>query len=260
MASVHTLFRRLQTVGKGAYGSVHKAIHIPSGNVVALKIINFDEKSAEAYVDVQDIQREVALLTELRDAPNITKYYGCYLDGPRVWIVMEFAQGGSVYSLMKASPGGCIEEKYATVVTREVLLGLSYLHKSNIIHRDIKAANVLITASGKVVLCDFGVAARLATSSSKRNTMMGTLLWMAPEVVATTPAYDTKADIWSLGIMIHEMIKGAPPHANMTDVSKAIDMIARAPPPRLSETDGSRDMKEFVSSCLKERSSEVRIS
>lgn len=256
MSSVHALFRRLETIGKGAYGSVHKAVHISSGNVVALKIINFDEKNAEAYVDVQDIQREVALLTELRDAPNITKYYGCYLDGPRIWIVMEYAQGGSVYSLMKASPGGCIEEKYATVITREVLLGLSYLHKSNIIHRDIKAANVLITAIGKVVLCDFGVAARLATSSSKRNTMMGTLLWMAPEVVATTPLYDTKADIWSLGIMIHEMIKGAPPHANNTDVSKTIDLISRNPPPRLSEADGSREMKDFVSFCLKERPSE----
>lgn len=257
MSSVHSLFRRLQTVGRGSYGSVHRAIHIPTGNVVALKIINFDEKSAEAYVDVQDIQREVALLTELRDAPNITKYYGCYLDGPRVWIAMEYAQGGSVYSLMKASPGGCIEEKYAAVIVREVIIGLAYLHKSNIIHRDIKAANILVTAVGKVMLCDFGVAARLATASSKRNTMMGTLLWMAPEVVASIPAYDTKADIWSLGIMVHEMIKGVPPHSTVTDVSKALDIIARAAPPRLGESDGSRDMREFMAFCLKERPSEV---
>src|SRR5882762_8292580 len=124
--SVHQLYRRLETVGKGAYGSVHKGIHIPSGSVVALKIINLDTEDD----DVVDIQREVALLTRLRDGPNITKYYGCHLDGPRVWIVMEFAQGGSVFSLMKASPECCLEEKYVVVIVREVLVGLNYLHKS----------------------------------------------------------------------------------------------------------------------------------
>ena len=97
--SVHQLFQRLETVGKGAYGSVHKGKHIPSGNIVALKIINLDTPDD----DVGDIQREVSLLSQLRDAPNITKYFGCFMDGPRVWIVMEFAQAGSVLSLMKAS-------------------------------------------------------------------------------------------------------------------------------------------------------------
>uniref|UniRef100_A0A0W0FZX5 non-specific serine/threonine protein kinase n=1 Tax=Moniliophthora roreri TaxID=221103 RepID=A0A0W0FZX5_MONRR len=199
--SVHQLYKRLETVGKGAYGSVSKGIHIPTGNVVALKIINLDTPDD----DVGDIQREVALLTQLRDAPNITKYYGCYMDGPRVWIVMEFAQGGSVLSLMKASKDGCIEEKYASIIIREVLVGLSYLHKVPVIHRDMKAANILVTASGKVMICDFGVSALLATTSSKRNTLTGTPYWMAPEVLQATPAYDTKADIWSLGIMIYEM-------------------------------------------------------
>src|ERR1700761_3425411 len=189
--SVHQLYKRLETVGKGAYGSVHKGVD-RAGNIVALKIINLDIESD----DVGDIQREVALLTQLRDGPNITKYYGCYLDGPRVWIVMEFAQGGSVYSLMQSSPDNCLEEKYVVVIVREVLTGLNYLHKSNVIHRDIKAANVLVTASGKVMICDFGVSALLATTNSKRNTFVGTPYWMAPEVAQPVPAYDTKADIW----------------------------------------------------------------
>ncbi|KAF7321282.1 STE/STE20/YSK protein kinase [Mycena kentingensis (nom. inval.)] len=249
--SVHQLYRRLETVGRGAYGSVHKGVELATGRVVALKIINLDIESD----DVGDIQREVALLTQLRDAPNITQYYGCYLDGPRVWIVMEFAQGGSALSLMKASKDGCLEEKYVSVMIREVLVGLNYLHKVPVIHRDIKAANVLVTVTGKVLICDFGVSALLTVTGSKRNTMTGTPYWMAPEVVQTVPAYDTKADIWSLGIMIYEMIKGSPPHSNL-EPFKVMDLIPRVKPPRLSDTEGSKDMRDFMAHCLKESPNE----
>ncbi|KAJ7783031.1 Pkinase-domain-containing protein [Mycena metata] len=248
--SVHQLYRRLETVGKGAYGSVHKGVD-RAGNIVGLKIINLDIESD----DVGDIQREVALLTQLRDAPNITQYYGCYMDGPRVWIVMEFAEGGSALALMKASKDGCLEEKYVNVMIREVLIALAYLHKVPVIHRDIKAANVLVAATGKVMICDFGVSALLTTAGSKRNTMTGTPYWMAPEVVQTVPAYDTKADIWSLGIMIYEMIKGSPPHSNL-EPFKVMDLIPRVKPPRLQETEGSKDMRDFMANCLKESPSE----
>ncbi|KAG6865846.1 hypothetical protein C0991_011178 [Blastosporella zonata] len=252
-SSVHQLYRRIETIGKGAYGSVHKGEHIPSGNVVALKIINLDDKSGSD--DVGDIQREVALLTQLRDAPNITKYYGCYMDGPRVWIVMEFAQGGSVLSLMKASPNGCLEERYVSVIVREVLVGLSYLHKVPIIHRDIKAANILVTATGKVVICDFGVSALLATSSSKRNTLTGTPHWMAPELLQNLPVYDTKADIWSLGIVVYEMIKGTPPHNTLENI-KVMDLIPKAKPPRLGDSEAGKDLRDFMAMCLRESPAE----
>ncbi|KAG6333564.1 hypothetical protein ID866_5526 [Astraeus odoratus] len=247
-ANVHQLFRRLETVGKGAYGSVHKGIHVPSGNIVALKIINLDT----ADDDVEAIQREVALLTQLRDAPNVTKYYGCYLDGPRVWIAMEFAQGGSVRTLMQTLTDGVLEERFIVVIIREVLVGLSYLHKSAIIHRDIKAANILITAAGKVMICDFGVSALSASTTSKRNTLMGTPNWMAPEVAQPTPVYDSKADIWSLGILVYEMAKGAPPHSDLRDAIKVMQLITRAKPPRLGDGDGSKDMRDFVFHCLRE--------
>ncbi|KAF8844261.1 kinase-like protein [Paxillus ammoniavirescens] len=250
--TVHQLFRRLETVGKGAYGSVHKGVHIPTGNIVALKIINLDT----ADDDVEAIQREVALLTQLRDAPNVTKYYGCYLDGPRVWIAMEFAQGGSVRTLMQTSKDGVLEERFIVIITREVLVGLSYLHKSAIIHRDIKAANILITATGKVMICDFGVSALSATTTSKRNTLMGTPNWMAPEVAQPTPVYDCKADIWSLGIMVYEMAKGAPPHSDLRDAIKVMQLISKIKPPRLGEGEGSKDMRDFVSHCLRETPSD----
>ncbi|KAI0368280.1 Pkinase-domain-containing protein [Pilatotrama ljubarskyi] len=249
--SVHQLYQRLETIGKGAYGSVHKGRDLRTGEVVALKIINLDTEDD----DVGDIQREVALLTQLRDAPNVTKYYGCYMDGPRVWIVMEYAQGGSVRTLMKACKDGVLEEKYVAVITREVLNGLSYLHKSAIIHRDLKAANILITAVGKVMICDFGVSALLVTASSKRNTLVGTPHWMAPEV-AHASAYDTKADIWSLGIMIYEMIKGSAPNSHIVDQHKLIQLIPRMKPPRLAEGEGSKELRDFVAACLRESPSD----
>ncbi|CDO69195.1 hypothetical protein BN946_scf185042.g97 [Trametes cinnabarina] len=249
--SVHQLYQRLETIGKGAYGSVHKGRDLRTGEVVALKIINLDTEDD----DVGDIQREVALLTQLRDAPNVTKYYGCFMDGPRVWIVMEYAQGGSVRTLMKACKDGIVEEKYVAVITREVLNGLSYLHKSSIIHRDLKAANILITAAGKVMICDFGVSALLVTASSKRNTLVGTPHWMAPEV-AHASAYDTKADIWSLGIMIYEMIKGSAPNSHIVDQHKLIQLIPRMKPPRLAESDGSKELRDFVAACLRESPSD----
>ena len=95
---VTQIFRRLEMVGKGAYGSVHKGVHVSTGFIIALKIIDLDI----ADDDVEDIRKEVALLSQLRgaDRNNITSYYGCWLDGPRVWIAMDFAQGGSIRTLV----------------------------------------------------------------------------------------------------------------------------------------------------------------
>ena len=171
---------------------------------------------------------------------------------------MEYAQGGSVLALMKTSPDGCLEEKYVAIIVREVLIGLHHLHKSSIIHRDIKAANILISAVGKVMICDFGVSALLATASSKRNTLTGTPYWMAPEVVQSVPAYDTKADVWSLGIMIYEMAKGSPPHSHL-DKFQVMQLIPRTKPPRLVEREGGKDMRDFVSFCLRESPVEVSL-
>ncbi|EIN11301.1 kinase-like protein [Punctularia strigosozonata HHB-11173 SS5] len=270
--SVHQLYRRLETIGRGAYGSVHKGVHIPSGNVVALKIINFDDEGGGD--DVADIQREVsrpasdrnshqnvhkvALLAQLRDAPNITKYYGCHLDGPRLWIAMEYAQGGSVRTLMKACRDGILEEKFIVIIVREVLIALSYLHKAGVIHRDIKCANILITDRGNVMICDFGVSV-FSTGGNKRHTLIGTPMWMAPEVALgsqVVPTYDHKVDIWSLGITIYEMVKGMPPHAHVMDGFKVMNLIQKTKPPRLNEEDGSKDMRDFVSHCLREQATD----
>ncbi|KAI8393385.1 Pkinase-domain-containing protein [Radiomyces spectabilis] len=237
------LYTKLKRVGKGAYGSVYKGINNKTKQIVAIKVLNLDTEED----DVDDIQKEISLLSQLTLARsrNITPYYGSILNDTKLWIIMDYAAGGSVRTIMKSGP---IEEKYASVITREVLLALSYLHKNHIIHRDIKAANILLTAEGNVQLCDFGVAGQTSVSSLKRNTFVGTPYWMAPEVIREGASYDYKADIWSLGITVYEMIIGNPPLAHV-DPMRAVILIPKTKPPTMDDAH-STQLKDFIESCL----------
>ncbi|PWN30723.1 Pkinase-domain-containing protein, partial [Jaminaea rosea] len=244
-------FKKLELVGRGAYGAVYRGVHLASGSAVALKVVNLDTPDD----DVSDIQREVALLSQLREAEqkNVVRYWGCWLKGPELWIVMDYAEGGSVRTLMRTGP---IAEQYAVIIVRETLVALSYLHKAGVIHRDIKAANILLTNQGKILLCDFGVAASLVSTAAKRTTFVGTPYWMAPEVITTGKSYDQSADIWSLGITIYEMVTGNPPLADQEQM-RAIMLIPKNKPPRLpTDKDFSPPMRDFVSSCLNEEAKE----
>ncbi|KAK4684745.1 hypothetical protein P7C73_g5422, partial [Tremellales sp. Uapishka_1] len=245
------LYEKLEIAGKGAYGAVYRGRHIQTGHIVALKIINLDTEDD----DVGDIQKEVSLLQQLMSgitaAPNIIKYYASLMEGPRVWIVMEYAEGGSIHTLSRAQP---LKELHICLIVRELLLALAFLHKNGVIHRDIKAANILLTTSPlRILLCDFGVSALLPSSTSKRSTFVGTPYWMAPEVITEGRLYDSKADIWSLGITLLEMAYGEPPMSGQP-AARAVMLIGdknmRAP--RLEGTHWSKEMREFVIGCLNE--------
>ena len=143
---------------------------------------------------------------------------------------MEFVGGGSVRDAIKRRGGNLGSEVYIAIILREVLLGVSFLHQLGKIHRDIKCANILLNTDGEVKLADFGVAAQLSDSITRRDTIVGTPCWMAPEIIENT--YDFKCDIWSIGISAIEMAVGEPPYVSSTPYD-AFMSIHNNPAPEL---------------------------
>eukprot|EP01135_Chromosphaera_perkinsii_P009931 Nk52_evm24s1967 gene=Nk52_evmTU24s1967 len=234
------LFDIVEKLGEGSYGSVFKAVHRESKALVAIKKVSIEN-------DLEDILKEIRILQQC-ESPYIVRYYGSYTQGNDLWIVMEYCDCGSVGDIMKAS-GKTLSEENISVVMKYVLRGLSYLHAKRKIHRDIKAGNILLNKAGEAKLADFGVAGQLASTLAKRNTIVGTPFWMAPEVIQEI-GYGVRADIWSLGITCIELAEGAPPYANIHPM-RAVFMIPMKQPPRLSKAAlFSAEFNDFIAKCL----------
>ncbi|KAI5170136.1 Serine/Threonine-Protein Kinase Tao1 [Manis pentadactyla] len=186
-------FTDLRKVGQGGYGTVFFARDVHTNDVVAIKRLPFSGRNAmERW---QGIIKEVRCLRTLKH-PNIVEYKGCYLREHRAWLVMEYCSG-SVVDLLKV-PKMPIQEMEIAAIIHGALQGLAYLHSRGMIHRDIKAGNILLTTRGQVKLADFG----FASMASSAKSFVGTPYWIAPEIILgrNEEPYDSKVDVWSLGI------------------------------------------------------------
>ncbi|XP_066149196.1 serine/threonine-protein kinase 3-like isoform X1 [Euwallacea fornicatus] len=234
------VFDLICKLGEGSYGSVYKALHKESGQVLAIKQVPVD-------TDLQEIIKEISIMQQC-DSPYVVKYYGSYFKNTDLWIVMEYCSAGSISDIMRIRRKTLSEDEIATVIA-DTLKGLEYLHLRRKIHRDIKAGNILLNSEGHAKLADFGVAGQLTDTMAKRNTVIGTPFWMAPEVIQEI-GYDCVADIWSLGITALEMAEGKPPYGDIHPM-RAIFMIPTKPPPSFREPDKwSAEFIDFVSVCL----------
>lgn len=234
------VFDIISKLGEGSYGSVFKALHKDSKQILAIKQVPVD-------TDLQEIIKEISIMQQC-DSPYVVKYYGSYFKNTDLWIVMEYCGAGSVSDIMRLRKKTLREEEIGTILC-DTLKGLEYLHLRKKIHRDIKAGNILLNNEGHAKLADFGVAGQLTDTMAKRNTVIGTPFWMAPEVIQEI-GYDCVADIWSLGITALEMAEGKPPYGDIHPM-RAIFMIPTKPPPTFRESDRwSPQFIDFVSRCL----------
>ncbi|XP_034096107.1 serine/threonine-protein kinase 3/4-like [Gymnodraco acuticeps] len=234
------VFDVLEKLGEGSYGCVFKAHYKETGEIVAIKQVPVES-------DLQEIIKEISIMQQC-NSPHVVRYYGSYFKNSDLWIVMEYCGAGSVSDIIRLRNKTINEEEMAAIL-QSTLKGLEYLHFMRKIHRDIKAGNILLNNEGQAKLADFGVAGQLTDTMAKRNTVIGTPFWMAPEVIQEI-GYNCVADIWSLGITALEMAEGKPPYADIHPM-RAIFMIPTNPPPTCRNPDlWSPAFRDFVSQCL----------
>jgi hypothetical protein len=215
-------------IGEGSTGMVYAATDLESknldNNLIAVKKMNLHKQQRREL-----LFNEVVIMREYQHK-NIVEMYGSYLVDDELWVVMEYLAGGALTDIVTRTR---MDENQIATVCKSVLKALAFLHANGVIHRDIKSDSILLSKDGRVKLTDFGFVAQVSSDVQKRKSLVGTPYWMAPEIISRLP-YGTEVDIWSLGIMIIEMIDGEPPYFDQPPL-QAMRFIRDMPPPRFKD-------------------------
>eukprot|EP00013_Stygamoeba_regulata_P002142 CAMPEP_0177638160 /NCGR_PEP_ID=MMETSP0447-20121125/5343_1 /TAXON_ID=0 /ORGANISM="Stygamoeba regulata, Strain BSH-02190019" /LENGTH=1090 /DNA_ID=CAMNT_0019140109 /DNA_START=389 /DNA_END=3662 /DNA_ORIENTATION=- len=234
-------FKAEQVLGKGANGTVYKAVHSTTGFVAALKKLVL---STDAQ---KELKSEIAILKQCRH-PNIVQYYGMFTSGNMISLLMELCTLGDVMNVRSTLKRSFTSEELAAL-SDAILNGLAYLHENGFVHRDIKGQNVLMNMSGAAKLTDFGVSSQLG-DAEHCQTLTGTPAFLSPEIVLGHP-YTFPTDIWSFGITLIQMADSEPPYANMTPL-RLYMAIGNDPPPTFKDpSQYPPEMSDFLAACLK---------
>eukprot|EP01097_Dermamoeba_algensis_P002055 TRINITY_DN1819_c0_g1_i1.p1 TRINITY_DN1819_c0_g1~~TRINITY_DN1819_c0_g1_i1.p1 ORF type:complete len:481 (+),score=95.68 TRINITY_DN1819_c0_g1_i1:68-1510(+) len=238
----NTIYSDFKKIGEGAAGEVFLATN-KEGKKVAVKKMVLNSDSMKLLTTEINIMKT-------SHHPNIVDYYESYVIADQLWVVMEFMGGGCLTEVLEQFENGVrMTERQIAAACFETLKALVYVHSLHRIHRDIKSDNILINEQGDIKVADFGYAAQLTKKQQKRNTVVGTPYWMAPELIRGHD-YDTKVDIWSLGIMAMEMCEGEPPYMEFPPL-RALFLITTRGIPELKEPQKwSSELRSFVSTCL----------
>ncbi|KAJ4969234.1 hypothetical protein NE237_015935 [Protea cynaroides] len=244
-------WRKGELIGCGAFGRVYMGMNLDSGELIAVKQVLIPANNAskeKAQTHIRELEEEVKLLKNLSHL-NIVRYLGTAREEETLNILLEFVPGGSISSLL--GKFGSFPETVIKMYTKQLLLGLEYLHENGIMHRDIKGANILVDNKGCIKLADFGASkqvVKLATISGAKS-MKGTPYWMAPEVILQT-GHSFSADIWSVGCTVIEMATGKPPWSQQYPEVAALFHIGttKSHPPIPEHL--SVEAKDFLLKCL----------
>ena len=248
------LFTLLYKIGTGGFGEVYKAMHNTTYQIYAIKIIDYTKDCANKNnicFNYHSIQQETSVMRLVSNNDYILKYYGSYYSckSNTIWLILEYCSCGSAVDLMLSMDRTLSEVEVATIMEM-VLKGLVGIHKINLIHRDIKGSNILLSEDGYAKLGDFGVGIKL-TDEEFRTSKKGSPYWMSPQVVSNEK-YDTKTDIWSLGITCVELVEGEPPNGSVKP-REVMEKI-RTAPPRVEEiidtNEHTDEFIDFVGKCL----------
>lgn len=242
-------------IGEGSFGSVYLALHAVTGELLAVKQVELPnvtkgtESDKKKTLMISALKQEIDLLQGLRH-PNIVQYLGTSSDESHLNIFLEYVPGGSIAGMLKAY--NFFKEPLVRNFVRQILEGLAYLHGRDIIHRDIKGANVLVDNKGGVKISDFGISKRADVASANqlpgsglnRPSLQGSVFWMAPEVVRQS-GHTKKADIWSLGCLIVEMFTGDRPFPDKSQLQALFAIGSNQVKPHVPEN-VTEDAKRFV--------------
>ena len=249
---------RGQLIGKGTYGRVYLGMNATTGEFLAVKQVEVNQKAAGS--DRERIKEMVAALdTEIDtmqhlEHPNIVQYLGCERMEFSISIYLEYISGGSVGSCLRKH--GRFEESVVKALARQTLEGLAYLHREGILHRDLKADNILLDLDGTSKISDFGISKKSDNiyGNDASNSMQGSVFWMAPEVVRSQGmGYSAKVDIWSLGCVVLEMFAGRRPWGREEAISAMFKLgsLNMAPPiPEDVSSTASLDGLSFMWNCF----------
>ncbi|KAI0060757.1 hypothetical protein BV25DRAFT_1806793 [Artomyces pyxidatus] len=237
-----THFQLGNCIGRGQFGAVYRALNLNTGQMVAVKRIGLDGLKEE---EVTQLMKEVDLVKSLSH-PSIVKYEGMARDENTLSIVLEYAENGSLGQTLKAF--GKLNERLVASYVVKILEGLDYLHQSDVVHCDLKAANILTTKNGNVKLSDFGVSLNLRAMEREIKDVAGTPNWMAPEVIELKGA-STKSDIWSLACTVVELLTGRPPYGDIANSMTVMFRIVEDEMPPLPEG-CSEPLIDFLKQCF----------
>ncbi|XP_018565099.1 serine/threonine-protein kinase Aurora-2-like [Anoplophora glabripennis] len=192
-------------LGKGKFGNVYLAREKKSKFLVALKVLF--KSAIKEFNNEHQVRREIEIQSHLRH-PNILRMYGYFHDESRVYLILEYAPNGALYSKLIMSPTKRFPEDVCSKYIAQIADALLYCHSKKVIHRDIKPENLLLGAKGEIKIADFGWSVH--APSSRRTTLCGTLDYLPPEMVCGK-THNEKVDLWSLGVLCYEFLNGRPP-------------------------------------------------